>query len=225
MEHICTIQPAASLVDVITAIYRPTASPSAVEAAAVIVNSSADLQRLLSAEGIDHTFLLQPVSSHSSVALQGPVRQPVEFTAAEAGASSHCQQQQQQQQGIQFHNFEAIFKEACMLWAYQGHARRSGDVKQVPGKLSVITFGAQRGPPCSPSGTSPMASAMLGMHRAFFMEERAAFGPAIDIWPPHHVPTQKASSLRHERGHQTLTAVEIGMQQQKSSIAIPFSRT
>ena len=75
-----------------------------------------------------------------------------------------------------------------MLWAYQGHAQKPAGPN---GRLSLVTFGAQWGAPCSPTTAAPILSAMLGMHRTFFMEERAAFGPAIDIWPAQSLPSQK----------------------------------
>ena len=80
-------------------------------------------------------------------------------------------------------------------------------LQRAPSKLSVVTYGAQRGPPCSPADASPLASAMLGMHRTFFMEERAAFGPAIDIWPSSHLPTQKVKHACMCQ-HNAITPVE-----------------
>lgn len=182
--------------------------PSASEGAHFIVSSSTDLQRLLSAEGIDHTFLVQSAPTHSSASPQPLDIGPGQLAAAGDSSSIKQQQQQQQQRNTGLHNLKAAFKEACMLRAYQGHAKKSAHSSQASGKLSLVTFGAQRGPPCSPADASPLASAMLGMHRTFFMEERAAFGPAIDIWPSSHLPTQKVKQACVSQ-HKTMTPVTL----------------
>ena len=117
MGQICSVQPGSSRVDVITAIYQP-ATANTTTGAHVIISSSKDLQQLLSAQGIDHTFLVQPnhaciLSSALDAACEA-LNQPSDSSIG--GELPSLQQNQQSQgQAASADTFEAIFKMACML--------------------------------------------------------------------------------------------------------------
>ena len=88
------------------------------------------------------------------------------------------------------------FGASCLLEAYQAH-RASGHQSRI----SLITFGTH---PCGSNELEyrqlPQTLAILGVSKTLFMEDRAAFGPCLDLpWPqapqPFQVPPPSLQSM------------------------------